>query len=201
MSVNQKINLPIFFAGSLFGGVLGASIALLYTPKSGKELRREINVGSKKTIEKSRHLQHEIQELSTNYSNKPVNEGPGLIDNTFSLINKVMNNINEITKMVGTVAEFTIETTNKTKEVYDDIASKVEFIVKDVVETSTEIKEEVVDQTRMISEDAKSKSKKIKKEVKDFKDESLKEINDLKETKKLEIEENEKLTSEEDLDK
>ncbi|MDC3415791.1 YtxH domain-containing protein [Aquibacillus salsiterrae] len=40
---NQNINSKDFLIGSLIGGIVGASMALLFAPKSGKELRSNLN--------------------------------------------------------------------------------------------------------------------------------------------------------------
>ncbi|KAB8138334.1 YtxH domain-containing protein [Gracilibacillus oryzae] len=43
---NQNINSKDFLIGSLIGGIVGASLALIFAPKSGKELRSDINHGA-----------------------------------------------------------------------------------------------------------------------------------------------------------
>ncbi len=43
---NQNINSKDFLIGSLIGGIVGASLALIFAPKSGKELRGDINQGA-----------------------------------------------------------------------------------------------------------------------------------------------------------
>src|SRR5690606_19594157 len=41
-----------FFVGTLVGSVIGSATALLFAPKSGKELRGDIKAGTEKVIEK-----------------------------------------------------------------------------------------------------------------------------------------------------
>jgi gas vesicle protein len=43
---NQNINSKDFLLGTLLGGLVGASVALLFAPKSGRELRQDINQGA-----------------------------------------------------------------------------------------------------------------------------------------------------------
>ncbi|SHN04671.1 YtxH domain-containing protein [Gracilibacillus kekensis] len=43
---NQNINSKDFLIGSLIGGIVGASLALIFAPKSGKELRGDLNQGA-----------------------------------------------------------------------------------------------------------------------------------------------------------
>ncbi|MEN1968185.1 YtxH domain-containing protein [Lentibacillus sp. N15] len=42
----DTINSKNFIIGALIGGIVGASTALLYAPKSGKQLRDDINQGA-----------------------------------------------------------------------------------------------------------------------------------------------------------
>ncbi|UOQ86324.1 YtxH domain-containing protein [Gracilibacillus salinarum] len=42
----QNINSKDFLIGSLIGGIVGASLALIFAPKSGKELRSDLNQGA-----------------------------------------------------------------------------------------------------------------------------------------------------------
>jgi gas vesicle protein len=50
-----------FFTGLLFGGALGGIAALLLAPKSGKELRADIQGTGKKTIETGKKAIHETE--------------------------------------------------------------------------------------------------------------------------------------------
>jgi|SRR5690625_1574342 len=51
---NQEgINSKDFLIGTLIGSIIGASAALLLAPKSGKELRQDINQGASKVKDKA----------------------------------------------------------------------------------------------------------------------------------------------------
>ncbi|MBM7572839.1 YtxH domain-containing protein [Aquibacillus albus] len=43
---DQGINSKDFMIGSLIGGIVGASMALLFAPKTGKEFRNDLNQGA-----------------------------------------------------------------------------------------------------------------------------------------------------------
>ena len=44
--MGDNINSKDFIIGTLIGSIVGASVALLFAPKSGKELRDDINHGA-----------------------------------------------------------------------------------------------------------------------------------------------------------
>ena len=52
---NQKegINSKDFLIGTLIGGIVGASVALLYAPKAGKDLRQDLNTGAGQVRERA----------------------------------------------------------------------------------------------------------------------------------------------------
>jgi gas vesicle protein len=51
----------------IIGGGIGAVIALLFAPKSGKELREDISDASKKGLEKSKEAAAQLQERASEY--------------------------------------------------------------------------------------------------------------------------------------
>ncbi|WP_188206458.1 YtxH domain-containing protein [Alkalibacillus aidingensis] len=79
-----NINSKDFMIGSLIGGIVGASVALLFAPKSGKELRHDINTGAQHVreradewkdvaYEKGTELSHQFKETKDQLQEK-VNE-------------------------------------------------------------------------------------------------------------------------------
>ncbi|WP_458412196.1 YtxH domain-containing protein [Schinkia sp. CFF1] len=66
MSNNQdQINSKDFLIGTLIGGIVGASIALLWTPKSGRELRTSINEQAHIAKEKGERLAESAKQKTT----------------------------------------------------------------------------------------------------------------------------------------
>ncbi|PWU70243.1 YtxH domain-containing protein [Gracilibacillus dipsosauri] len=53
---NKNINSKDFLIGSLIGGIVGASLALIFAPKSGKELRGDLNQGAHYVKERANEL-------------------------------------------------------------------------------------------------------------------------------------------------
>ncbi len=50
---NEGINSKDFLIGTLIGGIVGASVALLYAPKAGKDLRQDLNTGAGQVRERA----------------------------------------------------------------------------------------------------------------------------------------------------
>jgi gas vesicle protein len=66
MSNNQNIDSKDFIIGALVGGMLGAAAALLLAPKTGKELRSDINEQAVYLKDKSNEFSHLAREKSSN---------------------------------------------------------------------------------------------------------------------------------------
>src|SRR5690625_1105659 len=91
---NQEgINSKDFLIGTLIGSIIGASAALLLAPKSGKELRQDINQGATKVkekavewkdvaYEKGSEWTHQLQEKSKELTEK-VKDTTGQLQDRF----------------------------------------------------------------------------------------------------------------------
>lgn len=76
MSNNQdQINSKDFLIGTLIGGIVGASIALLWAPKSGRELRSNINEQAHIAKEKGEKLAESAKQKTTILLDKVKNAG------------------------------------------------------------------------------------------------------------------------------
>lgn len=76
MSNNQdQINSKDFLIGTLIGGIVGASIALLWAPKSGRELRMNINEQAHIAKEKGEKLAESAKQKTTILLDKVKNAG------------------------------------------------------------------------------------------------------------------------------
>ncbi len=56
MKTTKTLIVRIFLIGSLIGGIVGASLALIFAPKSGKELRGDLNQGAHYVKERANEL-------------------------------------------------------------------------------------------------------------------------------------------------
>ncbi|HHY72641.1 MAG TPA: YtxH domain-containing protein [Bacillus bacterium] len=76
MSNNQdQINSKDFLIGTLIGGIVGASMALLWAPKSGRELRTSINEQAIIAKEKGGKLAESAKQKTTTLLDKVKNSG------------------------------------------------------------------------------------------------------------------------------
>ena len=77
---NQDSNAIIFILGAIFGALISAMTALLFAPKSGKDLRKDIGQSTAKTLEstdeylelarkKGTEVIHDVEETASNYFN------------------------------------------------------------------------------------------------------------------------------------
>ncbi len=67
-----------FLKGLLIGGILGALAALLYAPKSGKELRGEIRRKSEEAVEGSKRLYHDARHRASALITEAVEKAQAL---------------------------------------------------------------------------------------------------------------------------
>lgn len=108
---DQSINSKDFLIGTLIGSIIGASVALLLAPKSGRELRADINQGARTLKDRAGELKDvayekgsvwtkQIQEKSKDFSNK-VKETTGQLQNKVNEYkNELFNNSQETAEEV-----------------------------------------------------------------------------------------------------
>lgn len=84
-----------FLAGAFIGGVVGAAAALLFAPKSGKEIRNELNNQAGSLREKTTHLREDVMgkgnELATITKEKTAAFTKTIIQQSSELVNNVKN--------------------------------------------------------------------------------------------------------------
>ncbi|MBA4492824.1 YtxH domain-containing protein [Paenactinomyces guangxiensis] len=54
-------HLKYFVMGAVFGGVVGAAIALLAAPKTGREMRRDLGIGLEAAKDKGIQVYHSLK--------------------------------------------------------------------------------------------------------------------------------------------
>lgn len=156
MSWNNKVNMPDLLMGSFVGGLLGASVALLFTPKKGRELRKDINVSSKEATLKADEWKETIQEKSTNFPKTAMTKGNELINKGVKVTNNFTDNINEFSKLADDITDFSKETCDRTKELSHEVSDKAKLLTQDIEDTSTEIKDESVSYTEALKMDVEN---------------------------------------------
>lgn len=121
-----------FAVGTIIGAVIGASLALLFAPKKGEEIRQD--VATKATTLKSKGV-----ELSAVAKDKTAQLSQDLKEQSTQLVEKVK------TKVAATSEE--MEETLQTDSTLEEVAEAIEEVVAELTDTEPdasieEIKEE-----------------------------------------------------------
>ncbi|MET3682675.1 gas vesicle protein [Alkalibacillus flavidus] len=69
-NTEENINSKDFMIGTLLGGIVGASVALLFAPKTGKEFREDINTGAQQVRERADEWKDVAYEKSNELSQR-----------------------------------------------------------------------------------------------------------------------------------
>ncbi len=102
----NDINSKDFMIGALIGGMLGGAVALLLAPKSGKELRNDINGGAKYISDKTEKFRQtaiekgtelaEVAKVKTNtLSEKVSKQSATILENVKNVKQKVSKSAQE----------------------------------------------------------------------------------------------------------
>lgn len=87
------INSKDFLIGTLIGGIIGATTALFLAPKSGRELREDINQQAHVVKDKTSKLTNDAYEKGTQFisiaKEKTTNASQVITDQSSQLLNKV----------------------------------------------------------------------------------------------------------------
>jgi gas vesicle protein len=78
-----------FLLGALIGGLAGAVTALLLAPKSGKELRRILNIQAGSIMDKTTELGGHVMNKSSDLVSKTSSLSQGFVLQSSELLNKV----------------------------------------------------------------------------------------------------------------
>src|SRR5699024_112884 len=76
--MSDNMNTKDFMVGTLIGGLVGASLALLFAPKSGRELRRQLNDGAVGVAHRAGEWKDIAQEKGSKCKDRAVNQGSEL---------------------------------------------------------------------------------------------------------------------------
>ncbi|WP_018665439.1 YtxH domain-containing protein [Heyndrickxia acidiproducens] len=107
----EQMSTKDFLTGAIVGGVVGAAVALMLAPKSGKELRDDLN-GQVENIkgktggwrelatEKSNQLASQAAEKTKQVRDFAVQKGSQFKDNVKQTTNQVKNEASEMKKEV-----------------------------------------------------------------------------------------------------
>ncbi|MDN6196192.1 MAG: YtxH domain-containing protein [Atopostipes suicloacalis] len=110
---NQESSTVSFILGAIFGAVISAIAALLFAPKSGKDLRKDIGESTTKTLEntdeylnlareKGTKVIHDVEDAASNY----FNLAEGKMKSTFGKAEKELDKkSSELDEMIDEAIE------------------------------------------------------------------------------------------------
>lgn len=113
MSENHNMNGKDFLIGTFVGAIIGASVALLFAPKSGRELRTDLSEGYYTASRKTQELARNVGEKSE-YLVEKVKDFAG---NVKEDIQKVRYGVNDVST----------STQDEAKEVTEEVAVSKEL--------------------------------------------------------------------------
>lgn len=134
INVGDNINSKDFIIGTLIGGMVGATVALLFAPKSGRELRGDINQGAMQAKDLAKDWKDTAQEKGSEWKEIAQEKGT-------EFKQKAMDTTSDFTK---SVTKKTKDLSNTAKDKLDDMKSKEDEAldaiekVADTVEDSAE---------------------------------------------------------------
>ena len=148
MSNDNNMNTKDFVIGALIGGIVGAASALLLAPKSGKELRQDINTQAITAKEKTNELTQTALEKGSVYAT--------IAKEKSSTIAKAVSE--QSAQLVGRVKELT----ENVKKDIDDLNQSTDDLTRDYEEPGIEIantvKREVAELHEAVLEESSTKA-------------------------------------------
>src|SRR5699024_9622542 len=104
--MSDNMNTKDFMVGTLIGGLVGASLALLFAPKSGRELRRQLNDGAVGVAHRAGVRKDIAQVKGSERKDRAFNKGSELkqkaADSTAQLTQAVSEKTGDLTQAVQT---------------------------------------------------------------------------------------------------
>ncbi|MDQ0176859.1 YtxH domain-containing protein [Bacillus chungangensis] len=121
---NNQIDTKDFLIGALVGGIVGAATALLLAPKSGKELRSDINEQVSNLKEKTDHWKDAAVEKSSEMAAAAKEKTTQLKDTAVEKGNQFAGTVKEKTEKIRDVA---VEKSHDLKEKAAKLQKNIQF--------------------------------------------------------------------------
>src|SRR5690625_4974045 len=110
---NSNINSKDFMIGTLIGGMVGAAVALLFAPKTGKELRSDINQGANEWKDaayvKGSELKNMAYDKGYDLKNKAYEKGSEIKDKAIDKTSQLSKNVSDKTQELTETAKSKLE--------------------------------------------------------------------------------------------
>lgn len=142
MSNDNNMNTKDFIIGALIGGIVGAASALLLAPKSGKELREDLNHQALNAKEKTSVLTQTALEKGSHYATiakeKSSTIAKSVSEQSAHLVGRVKELTDNVRKDVEELSQSADELTSDFEEAGIEIANTVKKEVADLHEAVLE---------------------------------------------------------------
>lgn len=156
-----------FLLGTVIGSLVGASLALVFAPKSGKELRVDLNRGTRQAINRAGELKGNVQEKSSIYSEKVKEKGTEWKDKGVEFTKQAADSTSKFTKEVSEkTSEFAQDVSSKTKDVAKDVGGKTKSFAKDVGSKTKDFAKDVSEKSKATAKDVSEKARELKDNTK-----------------------------------
>ncbi|MCR6110465.1 YtxH domain-containing protein [Bacillus sp. A301a_S52] len=144
----SKMDTKDFLIGAVIGSIVGASAAMLFAPKSGRELRTDINEKAHQAKDKTVELTHAAKEKGSEYS---------------QLAKEKSDEWSQVAKeQWSKVADRTVGISNKATQMGEDLASDVKDLMENEKAEGKKLAKQVVQEIEETKE-------KLKDDVEEFK--------------------------------
>lgn len=102
---SDSLNFKDFMIGAFFGGIVGASTALLFAPKTGKEMRQNIGDQTISLKEKGTTLAQKAKERSTDIAKTVSDQSNSVVNRVKDFVPRSKSNSDEDTIEAETLRE------------------------------------------------------------------------------------------------
>ncbi|MCR6095489.1 YtxH domain-containing protein [Salipaludibacillus agaradhaerens] len=138
--MSDKMNTKDFLIGTLIGGIVGASAAFLFAPKSGRELRQDINEQARAAKDKTSDWTNQAVEKGSTMASTAARS---VTDQSTQLIDKVKKLALSVRKDMQTLSESADYLADDLNGISEDIAASVRQEVEDLQRSVEQLVKEV----------------------------------------------------------
>lgn len=123
---NQNINTKDFVIGTLVGGIVGAAVALLYAPKSGRELRDNLNQGATDVRGRASDWKSVAYEKSSDWKDKAYVKGSEFKTKAVDSSKELSQKTQDLTKTLQSKIQERRNREDEALEAAEEVAEAIE---------------------------------------------------------------------------
>lgn len=137
-----------FLVGTVIGATIGAGLALLFAPKSGRELRGDISVGAQKAVTKANEWKETAQVKGIELKDKAVLASSDLKEKATKKTNELTQAVTTKSKELKNAATTKVQnlqSKGKGNEAMEEIEDQVEKVAEKIDQVAKEIEDDNVE--------------------------------------------------------